>query len=84
MSDDPSFILKHADARDLVGYARALQKIVETRSVAAQQPTTVAESDFLDDDDDANPPPGQRAGEGSASILPYLKQSLASRPRDGR
>ena len=31
-------------------------------------------------DDPALPPPGQRSGAGSASILPYLLQSLAARP----
>jgi hypothetical protein len=31
-------------------------------------------------DDPALPPPGRRSGAGSASILPYLLQSLAARP----
>ncbi|MHB1122294.1 MAG: hypothetical protein ACYC0T_06165 [Ramlibacter sp.] len=31
-------------------------------------------------DDLALPPPGRRSGAGSASILPYLLQSLAARP----
>lgn len=31
-------------------------------------------------DDPSLPPPGRRSGAGSASILPYLLRSLASRP----
>lgn len=31
-------------------------------------------------DDPSLPPPGRRSGAGSASILPYLLRSLATRP----
>lgn len=31
-------------------------------------------------DDPTIPPPGRRNGEGSASILPYLVKTLASKP----
>jgi hypothetical protein len=39
--------------------------------------------DRLWDDDPTMPPPGCRTGTGSASILPYLVKSLASKPREG-
>jgi hypothetical protein len=32
-------------------------------------------------DDPTLPPPGQRCGEGSTSILPYLIKTLATRPQ---
>lgn len=32
-------------------------------------------------DDPTLPPPGQRTGAGSASILPYLLKTLAARPQ---
>ncbi|HWI83305.1 hypothetical protein [Ramlibacter sp.] len=32
-------------------------------------------------EDPSLPPPGRRSGAGSASILPYLLHSLASRPK---
>jgi hypothetical protein len=32
-------------------------------------------------DDPALPPPGSRSGDGTASILPYLLKSLATRPQ---
>lgn len=34
-------------------------------------------------DDPTIPPPGRRNGEGSASILPYLVKTLASKPMPG-
>ena len=34
-------------------------------------------------DDPTIPPPGRRNGEGSASILPYLVRTLASKPMAG-
>jgi hypothetical protein len=34
-------------------------------------------------DDPTIPPPGRRNGEGSASILPYLVKTLASKPMAG-
>lgn len=82
MRDDPSFILRSEAAKDLVGLARDLQELVNARASAAAQPLSLPEADVFGED--AAPPPGHRAGAGSASILPYLKQSLVSNSLDGR
>jgi len=79
---DPSFIRSSAAAKDLFDYAREMQAIVDCRAAASEQPLTVAGADLGIEVSVA--PPGHRAGVGSASILPFLNQSLRSRPTEGR
>ncbi len=79
---DPSFILKPAAAKDLIEFARDMQAIVDGRAAAIDQPLSVSRSELGLEEDVA--PAGQRAGVGSASILPYLQQSIASRPKEVR
>jgi hypothetical protein len=90
--EDPSFILRGSAARDLGELARDLQALLDARAAALVRPVSAPDIDLMTPapahqersalalDDGAKPPPGQRAGAGSASILPYLAQSLASKP----
>jgi hypothetical protein len=81
---DPSFLLQSPAAKDLMELARDLQALVDIRTAALEQPLRpdVDLSSALGAKPE--PAPGHRAGQGSESILPYLTQSLAAKPLDGR
>ncbi|MDB5941917.1 MAG: hypothetical protein JWQ13_1483 [Ramlibacter sp.] len=80
---DPSFLLQSPAAKDLMELARDLQALVDIRSAALEQPLR-PDVDLSAFDAEPEPAPGHRGGRGSESILPYLAQTLAAKPLDGR